>query len=103
MKKVIESSKLLEEVPQKVTIGEVDVALFRVDNNVYALDDLCTHAEASLSEGEVFDCKVECPLHGAEFDLKTGEALTLPATKPVTVFTTEIDGDSLVIKENLDA
>ena len=93
MKKVIESSKLLEEVPQKVTIGEVDVALFRVDNNVYALDDLCTHAEASLSEGEVFDCKVECPLHGAEFDLKSGDVVTPPATKAVKTYdTVEKDG-----------
>ena len=62
---------------------------------------MCSHSEADLADGEVYDCKVECPLHGAEFDLKTGEALTLPATKPVTVFTTEVDGDSLVVKENL--
>ena len=64
---------------------------------------MCSHAEADLADGEVYDCKVECPLHGAEFDLKTGEALTLPATKPVSVFRTEIDGDTLIIKENSDA
>ena len=52
----------------------------------YALDDMCTHAEASLSEGEVYDCKIECPLHGAEFDIKTGQAVTPPATKDVKTY-----------------
>ena len=52
------------------------VAVFLVEGEVYALDDLCSHAEASLSEGEVFDTEVECPLHGAAFDLASGEALT---------------------------
>jgi len=93
MEKVIESPKLLEHIPQKVTVGDFNLALFRVEGNVYALDDLCTHAEASLSEGEVFDCKIECPLHGAEFDLKSGEAVTPPATKDVKTYETiEKDG-----------
>ena len=50
MEKVIESPKLLEHIPQKVTVGDFNLALFRVEGNVYALDDLCTHAESSLSE-----------------------------------------------------
>lgn len=56
-----------------------------------------------MSEGEVYDCKVECPLHGAEFDLKTGEALTLPATKPVATYTTEVNENSVLVKEMKDA
>ena len=93
MHKVCESSKLLEYSPLKVTIGDIDLALFRVDGDVYALADLCSHAKASLSEGEIYDCKIECPLHGAEFDLKTGEAVTLPATKNVKTYeVTESDG-----------
>ena len=66
------------------------IALFNCEGNFFAIDDICSHAEASLSEGEVYDCKVECPLHGAEFDLKTGEAVTLPATKSVNTYKTEI-------------
>lgn len=70
------------------------IALFRVGGDVHAIADRCSHAEASLSEGELFDRTVECPRHGAEFDLATGEALSLPATKPVAVYPTEvIDGD----------
>ena len=87
----------------QIDINGTTVAVFKVDEDYYAIQNMCSHSEADLADGEVYDCKVECPLHGAEFDLKTGEALTLPATKPVTVFTTEVDGDSLVIKENLDA
>ena len=63
---------------QTVEINGSVVAVFKVDNEYFAIQNRCSHAEASLSEGEVYDCKVECPLHGAEFDLKTGEALTLP-------------------------
>ena len=81
----------------KIDINGITVAVFKVDEDYYAIQNMCSHSEADLADGEVYDCKVECPLHGAEFDLKTGEALTLPATKPVTVFTTEVDGDWLYV------
>ena len=87
----------------KIDINGVAVAVFKVDQEYYAIQNMCSHSEADLSDGDIYDYKVECPLHGAEFDLKTGEALTLPATKPVTVFITEIEGDSLIVKENLNA
>lgn len=77
--------------------GSHRVAVFRVEETVYAVADRCTHAEASLSEGEVFDGEVECPRHGATFDLTTGAVLALPATKPVKTYPIEIrDGDVLV-------
>lgn len=88
---------------QTVEINESVVAVFKVDNEFFAIQNRCSHAEASLSEGEVYDCKVECPLHGAEFDLKTGEALTLPATKPVATYTTEVNENSVLVKEMKDA
>jgi 3-phenylpropionate/trans-cinnamate dioxygenase ferredoxin subunit len=70
--------------------GDSAVALFRIGDKVHAIDDRCSHAEASLAEGDVFDTEVECPRHGAAFDITTGKALTLPATQPVTVFATEV-------------
>jgi len=66
---------------------------------VYALGDTCSHADVSLSDGfvEADDCALECPRHGAQFDLKTGEPLTLPAVRPVPVYEVEvIDGDVVV-------
>jgi len=88
---------------QTVEINGSVVAVFKVVNEYFAIQNRCSHAEASLSEGEVYDCKVECPLHGAEFDLKTGEALTLPATKPIATYTTEVNENSVLVKEFKDA
>ena len=77
-----------------VEIGEMEIALFRIGDEVHALGNQCSHAKASLSEGEIFDGEVECPRHGSPFDLVTGEPQTLPATAPVPVFPVEVrDGD----------
>ncbi len=70
------------------------IALFRIGEAVYALADRCSHAEASLAEGEIYDDEVECPRHGATFELATGLARTLPATKPQQKYEVKItDGD----------
>ena len=75
-----------------------DIAIFNVEGEYFAIDDMCSHAEASLAEGEVFDCKIECPLHGAEFDLKTGEAVTLPATKPVATYEITVEDEVIYLE-----
>jgi len=64
-----------------VDVAGIPVAIFRSNGEYFAIGDTCTHEEASLSEGElVDDYTVECPLHGAQFDIRTGKALCLPAT-----------------------
>ena len=70
----------------RVTVGDNRIAMFRVDDDVYAIADRCSHAEASLAEGELWGLTVECPRHGSEFDLRTGEPGALPATVPVPVY-----------------
>lgn len=75
----------------RVEIDDQRIALFRIEDVVYAIGDRCSHAEASLAEGEVFDLEVECPRHGSEFDLTTGEPGSLPATKPVPRFDVRVD------------
>jgi 3-phenylpropionate/trans-cinnamate dioxygenase ferredoxin subunit len=78
-------------------VGDQRIALFRVGEAVYGLGDRCSHAEASLAEGELFDLEVECPRHGSSFDLVTGEPKSLPATRPVSVYEVKVeDGDVLV-------
>jgi 3-phenylpropionate/trans-cinnamate dioxygenase ferredoxin component len=80
-----------------VTVGAYDVAVARDGDEVYALQDLCSHAAVSLSEGEVEDCTVECWLHGSRFDLRSGKPTGLPATEPVATFPVEVrDGDVYV-------
>ncbi len=73
------------------------VAIFNVGGTFYAIGDTCTHEEASLSEGDVFGTCVECPLHGAEFDLQTGAALSLPAVLPVPTYTVKVEGTEILI------
>ncbi|KRA32816.1 MULTISPECIES: non-heme iron oxygenase ferredoxin subunit [unclassified Nocardioides] len=84
-----------------VTIDRYDVAIARNGDEVFALQDLCSHAAVSLSEGEVADCTIECWLHGSTFDLRTGKPTTFPATEPVATFPVEIrDGDVYVDVES---
>jgi len=80
---------------RKVDVDGVAVCVVRIDDDVYAIGDTCSHAEVSLSGGEVWaeECEIECPQHGSTFDLRTGEPGTLPATQPVPVYdVTVVDG-----------
>ncbi|MBK5266602.1 MAG: non-heme iron oxygenase ferredoxin subunit [Acidimicrobiia bacterium] len=83
-------SDLENEVGKRYDVGEERLALFLVGGDVYAIGDLCSHAEASLAEGELFDMEVECPRHGSSFDVTTGVPKSLPATTPVPVYEVRI-------------
>ena len=75
------------------------IALVRIEDDFYAIGDVCSHEDYSLSEGEVWadECELECPQHGSMFDLLTGEPRSLPATTPVAVYDVEVDGDDVVV------
>ena len=84
---------LVAGVPLRVELDEIDVAVVRVGDEVFAIEDVCSHAEVPLSEGEVTGCTIECELHGSRFDLRSGKPTGPPATRPVPVFETSvIDG-----------
>ncbi len=74
------------------------IAVFNVEGTLFAISDTCTHAEASLSEGRIDGETVECPLHGACFDLRTGEALTPPAVEPVQTFPVIVQEDEIYVE-----
>lgn len=86
---------------RQVEVDGSPVALVRIGDRMLAVADTCTHAEVSLSDGDVDveDLTIECWKHGSLFSLETGEALTLPATQPVEVFAVRIDGDDIVMEE----
>jgi 3-phenylpropionate/trans-cinnamate dioxygenase ferredoxin subunit len=91
----------LEELPEgqgvRVEIGSQRIAVFRRGDEVYAIGDRCSHAEASLAEGDLFGLEVECPRHGSEFSLETGKPVSFPATRPVPVYpTTVVAGEVFV-------
>ena len=87
-------SELAEGVALRVELAEVDVAVVRVGDEVFAIEDVCSHAEVPLSEGEISGCTIECELHGSRFDLRSGKPTGPPATRPVPIFETSVvDGD----------
>jgi nitrite reductase/ring-hydroxylating ferredoxin subunit len=71
-------------------VAHVPVAVFNADSELFAIDDTCTHQDASLSEGWLEDCLIECPLHEASFDLRTGRATGPPAKRPVRTYGVEV-------------
>jgi len=85
--------------PVQVDVAGKPVCVTRVGDEVFAVSNICTHSYAELSEGEVKEFVIECWLHGAEFDLRTGEALTLPATEALETFDVEKVGNEITIKE----
>ncbi|MFE4057647.1 bifunctional 3-phenylpropionate/cinnamic acid dioxygenase ferredoxin subunit [Streptomyces sp. NPDC059096] len=83
----------LEDLPEGEAVRvdtEPPIAVFHTEGAFYAIDDTCTHQDASLSEGWVENCQVECPLHAASFDLRTGVPSCLPARRPVRTHRVEI-------------
>jgi 3-phenylpropionate/trans-cinnamate dioxygenase ferredoxin component len=89
---------IIEGKPVKLTKNGKEVCVARVGNEVFAIEDNCSHQDAALSEGEQNGYKIECWLHAAEFDLRTGAALTPPASAPVKTYPVSIDGNNVVVE-----
>jgi 3-phenylpropionate/trans-cinnamate dioxygenase ferredoxin subunit len=90
---------------RRVVVGDVAVAVVRIEDDVYAIGDVCSHANVSLSEGEVWtdERELECPKHGSTFSLETGEPLTLPATQPVPVYVAEVVDGTVTVHVDEEA
>jgi 3-phenylpropionate/trans-cinnamate dioxygenase ferredoxin subunit len=78
-------------------VGDHEVAVCNVDGEFYAIDDLCTHDGGSLDQGELEGEEVECPRHGARFDVRTGAATQLPAFEPVETHPVRLEGDTVQV------
>ena len=80
-----------------VDVGDGHVLLANVDGAIYAIDDICSHAYAFLSDGDLSGNEVECPLHGSAFNVITGECLTPPADENQKSFQVEVDGNDILV------
>src|SRR3989475_10136267 len=78
-------------------VGARKIAVFRLEDGFYAIEDICTHDGGPLAEGEIEEDQVICPRHGSRFDIRTGLALTLPAVIPVDSYPVRVDGNELFI------
>ncbi len=100
--RVAQFSALAPSSATRVVVNDHPLAVVRIEDDVYVIDDTCTHAEVSLSEGTVWDdeCEIECWKHGTTFSLVSGEPQSLPATQPVQVYAVTVVGDDVMIDFN---
>jgi 3-phenylpropionate/trans-cinnamate dioxygenase ferredoxin subunit len=92
--------ELSDESATRFEVGGRTIAAALINDRVYAVDDVCSHADYSLSEGELYasELELECPKHGSTFSLVDGTPQCLPATAPVAVYVTDIDGDDVYVE-----
>jgi nitrite reductase/ring-hydroxylating ferredoxin subunit len=96
----VEAGEMGEGEITAVPVGERLVAIANVGGNLHAFDDVCTHQHCSLAEGDLDGLVIECPCHGSQFDITSGEVVNGPATEPIDVFEArEEDGQLLVALE----
>src|SRR5438093_13481163 len=98
---VAKTTDIPEGEARRFLVDRIEVAVANLGpGRFYAVDDICSHAEASLSEGEVDvdDETIECPRHGSTFDLVTGRPRSLPATLPIATFPVKVEGETILIE-----
>lgn len=84
--------------PLAVSVGDTEIALCKVDDAVYALDNICTHEYACMSDGFVDGDVIECPLHQAQFHIPTGKVMSPPAEVDLKTFPVKIVGDDVYVQ-----
>ena len=97
----LKAAKLDDVPPGRVKIVEIkdeELALCNVDGEIYAIANVCTHDDGPIGEGYLLGEEIECPRHGARFDVRTGAVRTLPAIVPIPTFEVKIDGEDILVK-----
>jgi nitrite reductase/ring-hydroxylating ferredoxin subunit len=82
---------------RSLKVGKLYVGVYHSNGKYYAASDICTHEDEFLAEGWFEGDRIECPMHGAQFSLVTGEALSLPATDPIRIYKIEVEGDDVFV------
>jgi 3-phenylpropionate/trans-cinnamate dioxygenase ferredoxin subunit len=96
----VRAAQVSDVAPGQVKVVEVegeDVALCNVDGEIYAIADVCTHDDGPLGQGCLHGDQIECPRHGARFNVRTGQALGLPAVVPLPTFAVQVEGDDILV------
>lgn len=87
-----------DDEPLCVKAADCQIALCKLEGEVFALHDICTHEYASMSDGFIEGDTLECPLHQAQFSIRTGEALTAPATEALKTYATKVENNKVFVK-----
>ncbi len=96
--RVADEAELKLDTPLGLRIGDQQIAVVRLDDGIYAINDVCTHEYALLSDGFCEDGKLECPLHQACFDIRTGAALNEPAEIPVATYNVKVENGEVFVE-----
>ena len=95
------SAGTIDQIPagrvKLVTAGDLRIALCNLDGQLYAIEDVCTHDGGPLDQGQLEGDEIECPRHGARFNVRTGEATLMPAVMPVPTFPVRIEGNEVLV------
>ena len=95
--KAAHASEFADGDVRGVELGDHNIAIYRVEDAFFATDNVCTHAFALLSDGFLDDCTIECPLHAARFDIRSGKVLSRPAEKDLATYPVRIEGGEVLI------
>jgi len=91
---IVDGGKILVEAEDRLVI------LSRIGDDFFCIDDVCTHDGGTLSDGEHEGCIIECPRHGAKFDIRTGKVISMPATQNTAAHEVKVDGEDILVKIN---
>jgi 3-phenylpropionate/trans-cinnamate dioxygenase ferredoxin subunit len=97
MQAVAKTNDIAEGTTHKVTAGGIDILICNANGSFYAIEDVCTHDGGELDQGRLDGCEIECPRHGARFDVTTGAALSLPAFEPVRTFPIRVENGEIYV------
>ena len=95
--KVAKASEIPPGGKKLVEVDFVPVAIFNVDGDFYAIEDVCTHDGGPLLEGTLERDEIVCPRHGARFNVRTGQPLCMPAVEPIDCFEVKIEGNNILV------
>ena len=96
--RVAATSELSDPGKLLVEVDDQLIALFQVGGKFYALDDVCTHDGGPLAEGQLCGYEIACPRHGAKFDIRDGQALTMPATQPTRSHEVKVEDGQVFVR-----
>jgi len=96
--KVATVSELAPGERKLIEFEDVTVAVFNINGHIYCIEDVCTHDGGPVAEGELTDYKIECPRHGALFDVRDGSVLSMPAVTPVPTYAVKVEGEDIYVE-----
>ena len=96
---VAKVSELEEDKVKVVRVGDVPIGLTKIEGEFFAFADVCTHDDGPVAEGELDEYIIECPRHGAKFDIRTGKVRQLPAVTPIPVYAVKVEGDTVLVSK----